>query len=312
MFERTSAVDGQHLRDRLRDAAAEQPGTAASSTRPTAAPTAASAPPPAASAAAARSTNALTQGFAVISSDAGHTGAQNPTFGIDPQARLDYGYQAVAKLTPMAKAVIRPPTARAPTARTSAAARTAAATRWSPPRATPTSTTASSSATPASACRWRRSPTSPATRPTLTPRQRPGRPRRPASPPAERAAGLERRARPSATRSTAPPTAWCRTPTPARPRSTSTATCRPAPARATAPACQRGAEDRHRQALLRRDDEHRHQDLLSLPVRHGLATDGWATWKFTAPPTLDSGAVGLHLAGAAGAIRRPSTARPSR
>ena len=26
-----------------------------------------------------------------------------PTFGIDPQARLDYGYQAVAKLTPMAK-----------------------------------------------------------------------------------------------------------------------------------------------------------------------------------------------------------------
>ena len=35
-------------------------------------------------------TNALAQGFAVISSDAGHNGAQNPTFGIDPQARLDY------------------------------------------------------------------------------------------------------------------------------------------------------------------------------------------------------------------------------
>ena len=49
----------------------------------------------------------LAQGFAVISSDAGHNGAQNPTFGIDPQARLDYGYQAVAKLTPMAKAVIQ-------------------------------------------------------------------------------------------------------------------------------------------------------------------------------------------------------------
>ena len=43
----------------------------------------------------------------MISSDAGHAGAQNPTFGIDPQARLDYGYQAVAKLTPMAKAVIQ-------------------------------------------------------------------------------------------------------------------------------------------------------------------------------------------------------------
>jgi feruloyl esterase len=52
-------------------------------------------------------TSALLQGFAVISSDAGHNGAQNPTFGIDPQARLDYGYQAVGKLTPMAKSVIR-------------------------------------------------------------------------------------------------------------------------------------------------------------------------------------------------------------
>jgi len=52
-------------------------------------------------------TSALLQGFAVISSDAGHNGAQNPFFGIDPQARLDYGYQAVGKLTPMAKHVIR-------------------------------------------------------------------------------------------------------------------------------------------------------------------------------------------------------------
>jgi hypothetical protein len=51
-------------------------------------------------------TSALLQGFAVISSDAGHAGP-SPTFGIDPQARLDYGYQAVGKLTPMAKRVIR-------------------------------------------------------------------------------------------------------------------------------------------------------------------------------------------------------------
>ncbi len=50
--------------------------------------------------------NALNKGFAVISSDAGHAAAAGPFFGIDPQARLDYGYQAVAKLTPMAKAVI--------------------------------------------------------------------------------------------------------------------------------------------------------------------------------------------------------------
>ncbi|MGQ0510098.1 MAG: tannase/feruloyl esterase family alpha/beta hydrolase [Betaproteobacteria bacterium] len=51
-------------------------------------------------------TGALLQGFAVISSDAGHSGAQTPYFGLEPQARLDYGYQAVMKLTPMAKALI--------------------------------------------------------------------------------------------------------------------------------------------------------------------------------------------------------------
>ena len=52
-------------------------------------------------------TSALLQGFAVLSSDAGHTLAQGgPAFGLDPQARLDYGYQAVGKLTPMAKQLI--------------------------------------------------------------------------------------------------------------------------------------------------------------------------------------------------------------
>jgi hypothetical protein len=52
-------------------------------------------------------TSALLQGFAVLSSDAGHSNAQGgPAFGLDPQARLDYGYQAVGKLTPMAKAAI--------------------------------------------------------------------------------------------------------------------------------------------------------------------------------------------------------------
>ena len=51
-------------------------------------------------------TGALAQGFAVISSDAGHTGKQNPRFGAEPQARADYGYQAVGTLTPMAKALI--------------------------------------------------------------------------------------------------------------------------------------------------------------------------------------------------------------
>jgi poly(3-hydroxybutyrate) depolymerase len=51
--------------------------------------------------------NALNKGFAVISSDAGHVGSMGPSFGIDPQARLDYGYQAVGKLTPMAKSAIQ-------------------------------------------------------------------------------------------------------------------------------------------------------------------------------------------------------------
>jgi len=49
--------------------------------------------------------SALNRGFAVISSDAGHAANQNPWFGLDPQARLDYGYNAVGTLTPMAKAL---------------------------------------------------------------------------------------------------------------------------------------------------------------------------------------------------------------
>ena len=59
-------------------------------------------------------THALLQGFAVLSSDAGHDGANGPIFGIDPQARLDYGYQAVGKLTPMAKDAIKATYGKAP------------------------------------------------------------------------------------------------------------------------------------------------------------------------------------------------------
>ena len=55
--------------------------------------------------------DALNMGFAVISSDAGHGNGPNPfgppAWGVDPQARLDYGYQAAAKLTPMAKNLIQ-------------------------------------------------------------------------------------------------------------------------------------------------------------------------------------------------------------
>ena len=56
--------------------------------------------------------NGLLKGFAVISSDAGHAFDRSSpiggaTFGLDPQARRDYGYQAVAQLTPMAKSLIQ-------------------------------------------------------------------------------------------------------------------------------------------------------------------------------------------------------------
>jgi len=60
----------------------------------------------------------LGMGFAVLSSDAGHTSAQNTAgasnFGLDPQARLDYGYQAVGKLTPMARQLVQAAYRRAP------------------------------------------------------------------------------------------------------------------------------------------------------------------------------------------------------
>ena len=56
--------------------------------------------------------NGLLKGFAVLSSDAGHafdrtTPIGGASFGIDPQARRDYGYNAVAQLTPMAKSLIQ-------------------------------------------------------------------------------------------------------------------------------------------------------------------------------------------------------------
>jgi hypothetical protein len=59
-------------------------------------------------------TSALAKGFAVLSSDAGHQSQTTPFFGIDPQARIDYGYNAVAQLTPMAKDLIKSVYGKAP------------------------------------------------------------------------------------------------------------------------------------------------------------------------------------------------------
>lgn len=55
--------------------------------------------------------NALMKGFAVVSSDAGHAMERSPQagltggslFGFDPQARLDYGYQAMGTLAPVGR-----------------------------------------------------------------------------------------------------------------------------------------------------------------------------------------------------------------
>jgi pimeloyl-ACP methyl ester carboxylesterase len=53
-------------------------------------------------------TPALSQGAAVVTSDMGHTGVNtsDATFGLDPQARIDWGYNALDKVTVLAKDVI--------------------------------------------------------------------------------------------------------------------------------------------------------------------------------------------------------------
>jgi hypothetical protein len=63
--------------------------------------------------------SALTQGFAVVSTDAGHIAETAPIvggalFGLDPQARLDYGYNAVGVVTRSAKAIVTRFYGRAP------------------------------------------------------------------------------------------------------------------------------------------------------------------------------------------------------
>jgi pimeloyl-ACP methyl ester carboxylesterase len=66
--------------------------------------------------------SALELGYAVLSSDAGHTLLREPAlgliggnvFGLDPQARRDYGYSATAALAPWGKDIIRAHYGRAP------------------------------------------------------------------------------------------------------------------------------------------------------------------------------------------------------
>ena len=67
-------------------------------------------------------TNALSLGYAVVSQDSGHDNRENNdpqrngtvTFGFDPQARLDFGYNSYDQVTQAAKALIRNYYGRAP------------------------------------------------------------------------------------------------------------------------------------------------------------------------------------------------------
>lgn len=58
---------------------------------------------------------ALERGYAVASTDGGHnTGQSDVSFGIDPQARSDYGYNAVGQVTLVAKKIVRARYGQAP------------------------------------------------------------------------------------------------------------------------------------------------------------------------------------------------------
>ena len=60
-----------------------------------------------------QTSNALTEGYAVASTDGGHktiedgTPAGGSLFGVDPQARIDYGYNAVGEVTKVAHTLIQ-------------------------------------------------------------------------------------------------------------------------------------------------------------------------------------------------------------
>jgi feruloyl esterase len=58
---------------------------------------------------------ALTRGFAIVSTDSGHAGSPiDATFGLDQQARIDYAYNALDKVTAEAKRLITAYYGRAP------------------------------------------------------------------------------------------------------------------------------------------------------------------------------------------------------
>ena len=122
---------------------------------------------------------ALARGFAVLSSDSGHS-ARRPgqqaarprgrrRFGLDPQARRDYGYSADMTLAPIAQAIIAAHYGRKPDYSYMAGCSNGGAIRWSRPSGCRKPTTASSPAIRASICRGRRSSTPGTRRPSSRP-----------------------------------------------------------------------------------------------------------------------------------------------
>ena len=254
-------------------------------------------------------------GFAVISSDAGHAGAQGPFFGIDPQARLDYGYQAVGKLTPMAKSAIQHRLRQGPRP---------LVLRRLLERRPPHDGRRGALCRPVRRLPGRRPGLPPAAgrdrqhrrraRRYATRRHRPGRPRRPASPPPS-ARWSRTPCSPSATRSTAPPTAWCRTPSACQ-AAFNLARDVPTCAGARDGTCLSAAQKTViAQRLRRRDHQHRHAGLRELPVRHRPRQRRHRVLEVHRAAGARLRRRRLHLAGAAGEpghLQRPGLrARPA-
>ena len=123
---------------------------------------------------------ALARGFAVLSSDSGHSGADpaneplglaaGAAFGLDPQARRDYGYAADLTLAPIAKAILLAHYGRKPDYLLHGRLLQRRAPHDGRRRADAGgTTTASWPATPASICRARRSSTPGTRRPSSRP-----------------------------------------------------------------------------------------------------------------------------------------------
>ena len=258
---------------------------------------------------------ALQMGFAVISSDAGHAGSLGPRFGLDPQARLDYGYNAVAQLTPMAKNLIAQAYGRGPDRSyiggcsnggrhaMVAAARSAAQydgvlagnPGFNLPRAAVAQLYgAQQYAKVASA-------STTAGQPDLQSAFTPAELQLVADRVLARCDALDGAGRRHRLRREGLPGAL----------STSTPTCPPAPARATAAACAPAQKSALANVLRRRAQQRRQADLQQLPLRRRHLGRQLARMEIREPADARCGRGGLHLQHAA-AGRRGRAACPSR